>query len=647
MKEKWEKLCELLEKPAVILTGGGCVLLSFLIARFGLFARWGIPYLADPAWISVLLCGIPIVSEALEALTENRGIRRISSELLVSIAMLASVGLFFITDPAEESGIFAAGEVAFIMMLGEMLEDLTTDRARRGLEKLISLTPETAKRVDGESVTDIPLTEIRKGDILRVLPGERFPVDGTVVRGSTSADQSVLTGESLPVEKTVGDRVFSGTLNNEGAVDMEATAVGEDSSLGRLIALIREADAQKAPSERIADRWAGILVPVSLAVALVTGIVATVLFGFAEGATRAVSVMVVFCPCALVLATPTAVMAAIGQSTAHGVIVKSGEALEKVGKADTVAFDKTGTLTEGKIRVTEFAAISMAENDVLALTAAAEAGSAHPIAGAILAYAAERGIAPVAAEKTQSVDGKGIACVLTDGRTVLCGRRSFQEAQGVPMSEEAVQTLESYEKRGMTSVCVAVDGTLCGLFGLSDAERQEAAGTVSALKNLGLNVLLLSGDNEGAVAELAGRVGIRETVAALLPEGKVEALQALREKGKHAVMVGDGVNDAPALRTADVGIAMAELGSDIAADAADIALMQDDLSAIPYLVRLARGTVKTIQFCITLSMTINIAAVTLSVLGLLGPTLGALVHNAGSVLVVSIAALLYNRKFDR
>ncbi len=619
----------MLKKMKAFLSGIPMTAVSgvFLILSFAL-TRLSVPLPVDPAWVTVAISGLPLLYLAILRVIKNRGIAKISSALLISIAMIAAIAI---------GDLFAAGEVAFIMALGEVLEDMTTDRAKRGLKKLLSLTPARGRRITDNEEELIDAREIRVGDLLRVLPGEAFPTDGTVVRGETSVDQSILTGESLPVDKSEGDAVFCGTVNRFGSVDIRATGVGEDSSLQRLIRMVKEAEDKKAPMARTADTWASWLVPLALLIAIVTGIVT-------RDITRAVTVLVVFCPCALVLATPTAIMAAVGQATRHGVIVKSGEALEKMGKVDTVALDKTGTLTYGKLAVSDVLSFGegVDEKTLLALAASAEARSEHPLGKAITAYAEENGVSLMEAESFRMTAGKGVGARIA-GKTLLCGSERFLIEQGVDPSA-AADALERLRAEGKASVLVAEDGALIGLFALSDTLRPNAAAAVERLHRMDTETVLLTGDNQRSAAYFASRVGIQEVKAELLPEEKVGCVLDLQKAGRRVCMIGDGVNDAPALKTASVGVAMGGIGSDIAAEAADVVLMNDDISNLPYLKRLALATVRTIKASITLSMCINFLAVALSVLGVLSPTTGALVHNAGSCFVVLIAALLYDRK---
>jgi len=585
----------------------------------------------DPAWVTIFISGIPLLYLAIWRVIYNPGISKISSALLICIAMFAAIGI---------GDLFAAGEVAFIMAIGAILEDMTTERAKKGLKKLISLAPAQGRRVADGAEEMISTDEIRLGDILRVLPGETIPVDGVIVSGETSVDQSIMTGESLPVDKTVGESVFCGTINRYGSVDICASKVGEDSSLQKLIRMVQEAEDKKAPMARIADKAASWLVPVALGIAIIAGLAT-------QDIVRAVTVLVVFCPCALVLATPTAIMAAIGQATKHGVIIKSGEALEKMGRVDTIAFDKTGTLTYGRLEVSDIIPFGsgLDEQALLSIAASAEAKSEHPLGKAIVACARERAIPVLNSNDFHMTAGKGVRAQV-DGKNLLCGNEKFLSDHGVAIDEEISSALERLRSQGKASILVA-DGDCCiGVVAMSDVLRPEAGEIVKRLHDMNTNIVLLTGDNQKTADHFARQVGIQQIRAQLLPEEKVGSISKLQDAGHKVCMVGDGVNDAPALKTASVGVAMGSMGSDIAVEAADIALMSDDISKLPYLKKLSNATVSTIKFSITLSMCINFLAVTLSVLGMLNPTTGALVHNAGSCLVVLIAALLYDRKFE-
>ena len=585
----------------------------------------------DPAWVTIVISGIPLLYLAIWRIIHNPGISKISSALLICIAMFAAIAI---------GDLFAAGEVVFIMAIGALLEEATTNRAKKGLKKLISLAPTKGRRLKDGKEEMIPAEEIRQGDILRILPGETIPVDGTIISGETSVDQSIMTGESLPVDKGVGEEVFCGTINRFGSIDISATKVGENSSLQKLIRMVQDAENKQAPMQRIADKVASWLVPVALLIAILA-------YVFSGNIVTAVTVLVVFCPCALVLATPTAIMAAIGQATKHGVIIKSGEALEKMGKVDTIAFDKTGTLTYGRLDVSDMISFdeSISETDLLSLAASAEAKSEHPLGKAIVAYAKAKEVPLAESTAFRMTTGKGIFAEV-DNRRLRCGNEKFLTEKGVWIDNKVQSALERLRTQGKASVLVAENQKCIGVIALSDVLRPEAKDMVSRLSDMHTRTVLLTGDHQKTADYFAQQVGISEVRAELLPQEKVQSIEKLQAENHKVCMIGDGVNDAPALKTADVSVAMGSMGSDIAVDAAEVALMSDDISKIPYLKRLSNATVKTIKASITLSMCINFAAIVLSLMEVLTPTTGALVHNAGSCFVVLIAALLYDRKFE-
>ncbi|MDR1962390.1 MAG: cation-translocating P-type ATPase [Planctomycetaceae bacterium] len=621
--------------------------LSLVVSFFHLFHA---PF--DMAWIAILLSGTPIFYEAAETLWK----RRISVEVLISTAILATIvaDSFFPSEKGHHSYLFAGGEVAFIMALGHWLEEWTVSRARAGIENLVRLTPQTARKLDGNTESVVPASEVRCNDLLRVLPGDTVPVDGEIVSGNTSVDQSLLTGESLPVDRFEGDSVFGGTLNRFGSFTMRATRVGEDSSLARMIQLVRNAEQKKAPMERIADRWATFLVPIALLTAVVVGVVTYLLLGQAEESfRRAVTILVVFCPCSLVLATPTAIIAAIGNASRHGILIRSGEALEQLGVINLLAFDKTGTLTRGQLRITTIQSFSSGydTNGLLALAASVETLSEHPLASCIVSAADAKHLELEQTSEFEMFRGEGIAVCLadaTEGEQILVGNDRILKRYALELSDFQKTQAEERFKLGETVVWVASQnrrnsqGTIIGFLALADTIRDTSKKAVEQIRNNGVEVMLLTGDNDRAaqcIGELSGIENIRSN---LLPDGKVAVIEELQHHGSSVGMVGDGLNDAPALKTANVGIAMGQVGSDLTVEAADIVLIGDDISRLPFLVRLARKTKRTIFTNIGLSMTINAVAILLASGGMMGPIVGALVHNAGSFLVVLNASLLLN-----
>ncbi len=626
--------------PPVI--SGTALVCSFFHGTVGSF---------DPAWIAIIVSGFPLFRGAANDLVNGF---RISAEFLVSLAILATIvaSWYFPAHHGEHSYLFAGGEVAFIMTLGHLLENWTVRRARAGIEGLLRMTPQTARRLDehggGEKV--VPVPEIVRGDLLRVLPGETVPVDGEIVTGNTSIDQSLITGESMPLDKGKGDDVFGGTINRYGTFTMRATHVGEDSSLAKMIQLVREAEQRRAPLERIVDRWASILVPLAILTALVVGVGAWAMLGSVEeGIKRAVTILVVFCPCSLVLATPTAIIAAIGNASRYGILIRSGETLERLGSITSLAFDKTGTLTIGepKLKFAQSFTSEYDENGLIAVAAAAETFSEHPLSRCIVEEAAQRGLRPSPAGDFRMYPGQGIIVRLSDspeGTLVMVGNDRLMKRFGVEIDETYKKATDARFGLGETVIWVAAEQQLVGFLSLADTLRETSRKTVEQIREAGVEVLLLTGDNERAAQSIADQSGIHIVKPNLLPEGKVEALEELQKHGTRVGMVGDGLNDAPALKTANVGVAMGKVGSDLAIDAADIVLVGDDISRIPFLIRLSKKTKKTIIGNITLSMGINFVAIILATLGLMGPVVGALVHNAGSFCVVLFASLLLNVK---
>ena len=612
--EKTEAIMELggIRKDIAFLVLGG---LSLIISLFDL-----IPLPFDAAWIAIILCGIPIIMEAFIGLITAFDIK---ADVLVSLALIASVCI------GED---FAAGEVAFIMQLGALLEDLTVARARAGIEKLVHLTPRSARVITDGSEKIIPADQVAIGDRIRVLPGETVPVDGVILSGQTSINQAVMTGESLPVDKAAGDDVSSGTVNQFGAFVMKATKVGEDSSIQRMIRLVQSADAGKAKIVGLADRWATWIVVIALSAAALTWI-------FTGKIIRAVTILVVFCPCALVLATPTAIMAAIGNATKHGFLVREGDALERLAAVTKITFDKTGTLTCGTPKVTAVSSVSnYTEEEIYSFAAAAEQMSEHPLGKAVVRCYGRK---PAACSHFKMTPGEGVTAVV-EGKVVKAG--NLKLLKGMMISKELAVGAGAYLNKGSTVIYIVIDEVPAGYLVLSDTVREESKDMIAALGRIGVRPVLLTGDNLHAANAIAGQLGIRDVHAGCLPEDKLDRISAYQKEGNAVCMIGDGINDAPALKMADVGIAMGGIGSDIAVDAADIALVDDEIRELPHLLSLSRRMMTTIKVNLTFSMGLNFLAIALAITGLLGPVIGALVHNAGSVLVIINSALLLNWK---
>ncbi|MDE2518343.1 MAG: cation-translocating P-type ATPase [Methanocorpusculum sp.] len=597
-----------------ILISGTAVLISFL---------WGKDLPADPAWIAIILCGVPIIIEAVIGLVTRFDIR---ADVLVSIALVASVLI---------GETFAAAEIAVIMQIGSYLEERTVAKARAGIEKLINLTPPVARIVQNGEEKIISADTVQVGDVLRVLPGETIVSDGVILSGCTSIDQSVMTGESLPVDKQPDDEVFSGTVNQFGSFDMRATKVGKDSSLARMIRLIESADAGKAQIVRAADRWATWIVAAALTVAVLTYLVTGDIL-------RSVTVLVVFCPCAMVLATPTAIMAGIGNATKFGILIREGDALERLSMVQYMVFDKTGTLTYGKPEVTKVHSISpdISGDELLSLAASAEIRSEHPLGKSIVRrYTEQHGTAPPQPGTFVMLPGRGVAAEC-GAVMVLVGNPELFAEHDVFLPPELVSAAEACVRNGSTIMYVAANSRPAGFIALADQMREDAPSVVNAVRAMGICPVLLTGDNQAAAARIAAAAGISDVHAECLPSGKLEMIDRYQEDGIRAAMIGDGVNDAPALKRAFAGVAMGGIGSDIAVDAADVVLVRDDLRYIPHLFDLAKKVMQTIRINLALALLLNFAAIVLAVTGIIGPILGALIHNVGSVLVIINSALL-------
>lgn len=603
------------KKDITLLVLSGVALLA------SIFRLLPLPF--DPAWIAIILCGIPIILEAIIGLVTEFDIK---ADVLVSIALIASVVI------GED---FAAGEVAFIMQLGGLLEDLTVAKAKAGIEKLVKLTPRTARVLREGKEFLLPAEQVSVGDRLRVLPGETIPVDGKILTGQTSIDQSVMTGESMPVDKGPGEEVSSGTVNQFGAFEMEASKVGEDSSIQRMIRLVQSADAGKAKIVGLADRWATWIVVIALTSAAITWLVTGEII-------RAVTILVVFCPCALVLATPTAIMAAIGNATRHGFLVREGDALERLSKITRIAFDKTGTLTFGKPHVVAIGSLdpSFSQSQLYAWAAGAELRSEHPLGKAIVrSFQEERQAQPPEPEAFQMLPGRGVKAVI-QGKEILAGNPELLQEEGIQFSPTSRQTVEKYLSQGCTVVYLAWEGRLAGFIALADTLRPDAPSTIAQVKETGVIPVLLTGDHQEAAHSIAEKLAITEVKANCLPQDKLGYIGEYEQRKEPVCMIGDGINDAPALKKAQVGIAMGGIGSDIAVDAADIALVNDDIREIPHLLRLSKRMMTVIKWNLTFSMALNFVAIILAMTGILNPVVGALVHNAGSVFVIIHSAFL-------
>ena len=601
------------EYRAIILTAVSGLFL--IISWFGLL-KGILPF--DPALISIVISGTPILIEAAEGLITRFDLK---ANVLVSIALIASVAI---------GEYFAAGEIAVIMMIGEILEDRTVRKSQESIKKLIQLTPQTARIITSSGEEEISIGRVKVDDIILVRPGESIPVDGIITKGHTSINQSIITGESIPVDKTVGDDVYVGTLNQLGAIEIKATKVGEDTSLAKLIRLVKESEDKKAPVVRITDRVATVIVPLAVFASIIT-------YLLTKDITRLVTILVVFCPCALVLATPTAIMAGIGNASRKGILIKSGKALENAGRINTIAFDKTGTVTRGNPEVIDIISLNEDYNkeNILAIASSAEKFSEHPLGKAVHNAAKEKLLDVIDPQEFKIELGKGVIALINDKKVVVGNQKIIKT------TEEHALLLNSYENQGKTVLIVSVEDSVIGLITIADKIKSKSPETMQQLKEMGIKkILLLTGDNENVAHSIAKQVGINDVYAEQLPEGKVHVIENQLNDNKKVCMIGDGINDAPALGISDVSVAMGALGADIAIETADIALMSDDISKIPELIDLSKKVMSTININIAAPISINFAAILLAAFGIIGPVAGALIHNLGSVLVVANSSRL-------
>jgi len=572
------------------------------------------------AWIAIILCGVPILKEAFIGLIIRRDIK---ADVLVAIALLASLYI---------GEYFAAGEVAFIMAFGGLLETVTSNSAASSIEDLMDLAPITARLITEKKEEILPLDMVPIGSKLRVHAGEIIPLDGVILKGLTTIDQSTMTGESIPVEKNIGDSVMSGTVNLYGSFDMMANQDNKNSTLQRLIKLIESTDSHKAPIVRLADKWASYLVWIALATAFITGITTGELI-------RAVTVLVVFCPCAFILATPTAVAATIGNASKRGVLIRSGDAIERMSKVDLMAFDKTATLTIGKLQVAEYNCIlnNLDDREFIKICASAEKKSEHPIGKAIVSYCDDSPLYNV--DDFKLIPGRGVHTLVNNCETII-GNKSFIIENGYTISTDMINNVETSSIKGNTIVYVVLEGEVAGYIILLDKLRSNASDMVEKVKHLGLKTLLLTGDHESCAKEISNKAKTDDYVSDLLPEEKLDRIQELSEIGYKVCMVGDGINDALALKSSFTSIAMGGIGSDIAVESSDAVLISDDIDKIPYIIKLSKRMMERIKFNILFSLGFNFLAVILSVWGVLTPVTAAIVHNIGSVAVVINSAIL-------
>ena len=545
---------------------------------------------------------------------------------------------------------FGEGDVYFetsalvitLILLGKLLEAIAKGRTSEAIRKLIGLQPRTARVVRDGVEIDVPIEQVVVGDIVVTRPGERIPVDGVIIEGSSAVNESMLTGESVPVDKTIGDEVVGGTINEHGSFRFRATKVGKDTVLSQIVRLVEEAQGSKAPIQRLADVVSGYFVPAVVAVAVLTFAVSYGLgVGFTQALTRFTAVLVIACPCSLGLATPTAIMVGTGKGAEKGILIRSGEHLEKIHKVDTIVLDKTGTITKGEPEVTNVVELRFSRPDLLRLAAAAERDSEHPLAAAVVRYVDKEGIDIPSPSGFKAIPGEGVEATV-EGKRVLVGNARLMSESSIDTSA-ANELLGKLEHEGKTVMIVAVDHEVAGLIAVADTVKGTSGPAIQALKHMGITVYMLTGDNERTARAIASQVDIDEVLAEVLPEHKAEQIQKLQREGKSVAMVGDGINDAPALAVADVGIAIGT-GTDIAMEAADITLMSGDLHGIAAAIRLSRQTMRIIKQNLFWAFAYNSIGIPIAALGYLSPIIAGAAMALSSVSVVTNSLRL--RGFD-
>ena len=569
------------------------------------------------SWIAVILCGIPILKECIEGLITEFDIK---ADLLVSIAIIASIII---------GEVFAAGEIATIMAIGGFLEEYTVSKTQGRIEELVKMTPQVATRIKNNIEEKISVENVQVGDILKVLPGESIPTDGIIINGETSIDETTLTGEPIPVDKSVNDEVYGGTINLYGSFIMKTTKISQESSLQKLIRLVESSKAENSKIVRTADAWATLIVVIAFIAAILT-------YLFTFEITRSVTILVVFCPCALVLATPTAIMASIGNLTRYGILVKDGESLEELARVSEITFDKTGTLTYGIPRIVNV--ISENPDEMMHLLASLESKSEHPLAKAIVKEYWGNELEHVNDFKMHF--GNGVSGKI-NGSKIIAGNKKLL------ISENIEITSIKEPQNGEIAIYVAKNGEVIGQVYLADTIREKSKQTIRELKELRIKSTLLTGDNKKTAEYIANKLKIRNVKASCLPEDKTEYIKNEQILGHKVAMIGDGINDAPSLRKANVGIAMGDIGSAVSVEAANIALINDNIENLPGLIRIARKTVQTINIGIGFALTINIIAMALAILGILNPIEGALIHNIGSIVVITYSSTLTLQKISK
>jgi Zn2+/Cd2+-exporting ATPase len=622
----FERYRDFLLSKETILTfiNGFLLILGFILylSGFSEISRWS--YLA-----SAVIGGTPLFLFAAKGLIIRHDI---TAGVMASVAMIAAIIV------GEYS---AAALVVFMMSVGEWLENFTVARADNALRDLARLIPSTVTvRRDGQEFI-VPIEEVTLRDTVVVHTGERVGVDGIVIKGSASLNQAAITGESMPVEKSEGDDIFAGTFNEVGTLEVKVSKLGQDTTLGQIVKLVKDAQSSQAPVQRIANKYAKILVPITFGIAIFVYLLSGDII-------RSITVLVVVCPCALVLATPTAVVASIGNAAKRGILVKSGSVVEQIGKVDVVAFDKTGTLTHGRPKVNEVIPLNgLTCDELVRLAASAERYSEHPIGKSLVTACSDRKLQLDEPQEFTVLPGFGVTANL-GGAQIMVGSRALLSEKGVLWPIQVEEQVRKLETAGQTVIAMAHGKEVAGLITLVDTTRTEAAQVVKDLKALGISeVIMITGDNPRTAERISKELGIDRFFAEVLPQNKMDIIKSIQAEGKKVAFAGDGVNDAPALAAADIGIAMGLAGTDIALEVADIGLMNDDISRLPQIIDVSRKALVVIRQNVYFSMGINVLSVFLGGFGIIGPVIGALMHEFSALPVLANSARLINYKREQ
>jgi Cu+-exporting ATPase len=573
-----------------------------------------------------------------------KALRGGSANMDVLVAMGTSAAYFYslvLTIMEAEAALYyeAAAIIITLIVLGKLLEARAKGQTSEAIKKLMGLQAKTARVIRDGQEADIPIEDVVVGDVIFVRAGEKIPVDGEVIEGSSSIDESMLTGESMPVTKNVGNTVIGATVNKHGSFKFKATKVGKDTALAQIIKLVEDAQGSKAPIQKLADQISGIFVPIVIGIALLTFALTWFLVGFTAALISAVAVLVIACPCALGLATPTAVMVGTGKGAESGVLIKGAEHLESAHRLTTVVLDKTGTITKGEPEVTDIVTMGdYSENDLLQMAAAAEKGSEHPLGEAIINGAKKKGLELEDASQFKAIPGHGIEVEIEDNK-ILIGNKKLMKDRNISI-DSVIQRMEELEGQGKTAMLMAVDNKLAGIIAVADTVKESSAEAIKHLKDMGIEVIMITGDNRRTAEAIAQQVGLDRVLAEVLPEDKSAEVEKLKKAGKIVAMVGDGINDAPALATAHIGIAIGT-GTDVAIEAADVTLMRGDLMGIVDTIRLSKATMRKIRQNLFWAFAYNVILIPVAAFGLLNPVL------AGGAMAFSSVSVVTNTLFLR